>query len=253
MTPPGATHNFELYDDVLPVLEELPRGGLRLGLISNTGRDLRGFVAHHGLDVDAGIGSGAHGKSKPHPAIFRAVLERLEVEPADAAMVGDSIDDDIEGARALGMPAFLLDREGTQPELRAADREARVSSRRCSGYELWLLGPLEERLDDVDRRREDDRRRWRAADLEQRLQVAQLQRHRVLLDHDRGVLQPLGGLELAIGIDHFGTPFAFRLGLAGHRALHALAGSSTSFTSTSVTLMPHGSVCSSMMVCKIVC
>ena len=44
------------------------------------------------------------------------MLERLGVEPEDAAMVGDSIDDDVEGARALGMRAFLLDREGRHPE-----------------------------------------------------------------------------------------------------------------------------------------
>ena len=63
---------------------------------------------------------------------------------------------------------------------------------------------------------------WRRAELEQRLQVAQLQRDRVLLDHERRVLQPLGGLELALGVDHLRAPLALGLGLAGHRALHAL-------------------------------
>ena len=108
-------HNFDLYDDVLPVLSDLRRRGLELGLVSNTGRDLPRFVAHHGLDVDAVVASGAHGKTKPHPTIFRAVLDKLGVEPERAAMVGDSIDDDVEGARALGMTAFLLDREGRHP------------------------------------------------------------------------------------------------------------------------------------------
>ena len=109
--------NFELYDDVLPTLAELRSHGLVLGLVSNTGRDLPAFIEHHGLDVDAAISSGAHGKAKPHPTIFRAVLTQLELEPSDAAMVGDSPDDDVEGARALGMRAFLLDREGRFPEL----------------------------------------------------------------------------------------------------------------------------------------
>ena len=31
-------------------------------------------------------------------------------------MVGDSYEDDIEGARALGMKAFLLDRDGRRPD-----------------------------------------------------------------------------------------------------------------------------------------
>jgi putative hydrolase of the HAD superfamily len=110
------SENFELYDDVLPALEELRRYGLKLGLVSNTGRDLSAFVTHHRLDVDAALGSRAHGWTKPHPTIFRAVLEELAVEPVDAAMVGDSIEDDIEGARALGMRAILLDREGRFPE-----------------------------------------------------------------------------------------------------------------------------------------
>ena len=108
--------NFDLFEDTLPVLEELRAYGLRLGLVSNTGRDLDEFVRHHRLDVDAVIGSRAHGRTKPHATIFRALLEALEVEAEDAAMVGDSLDDDIRGAEALGMRAVLLDRERRHPE-----------------------------------------------------------------------------------------------------------------------------------------
>ena len=35
-------------------------------------------------------------------------------------MVGDSLEDDVEGARALGMLAFLVDRQGRYPQ--AANR-----------------------------------------------------------------------------------------------------------------------------------
>ena len=110
--------HFELFDDALPVLGELRAQGLKLGLVSNTGRNLDEFVSHHRLEVDAALGSGAFGRTKPHPTIFRAVLERLEVEPSGAAMVGDSPEDDVEGARAAGIErAFLLDREDRYPEL----------------------------------------------------------------------------------------------------------------------------------------
>ena len=110
--------HFELYEDALPALEEVRRHGLKIGFVSNTGRNLDEFVAHHRLHVDAALASGAFGRTKPHPTIFRAVLERLEVEPADAAMVGDSIEDDVEGARSTGIPrVFLLDREGRHPEV----------------------------------------------------------------------------------------------------------------------------------------
>jgi len=109
-------HNFELYEDVLPVLEELRRHGLKIGLVSNTARDLEAFVLHHRLDVDTALASRAHGWTKPHRSIFEAALARLEVEPAETAMVGDSPRDDIEGARALGIQAFLLDRDGRYAE-----------------------------------------------------------------------------------------------------------------------------------------
>jgi len=106
--------NFELYDDVPDTLATLRSAGLRIGLVSNSARDVREFAHHHGLDVDAGISSFHHGHTKPHASIFRAVLDLLAVEPAEAAMVGDTIADDIEGAVALGMRAILLDREGTR-------------------------------------------------------------------------------------------------------------------------------------------
>jgi putative hydrolase of the HAD superfamily len=113
-------HNFDIYDDVPPVLTELRRRGLKLGLVSNTGRDVQEFLAHHNLRFDAALSSRAHGKVKPHPTIFQAVLGQLGVEAPRAAMVGDSTEDDLEGARALGMTAFLVDREGVYPE--AEDR-----------------------------------------------------------------------------------------------------------------------------------
>jgi putative hydrolase of the HAD superfamily len=103
--------NFELYEDAAPVLRELRRRGLKVGLVSNSSRNMERFVDTFSLDVDAAIASGAHGKVKPDPSIFLAVLERLRVPPEDAAMVGDSPLDDVEGARRLGMRAFLLDRE----------------------------------------------------------------------------------------------------------------------------------------------
>ena len=109
--------NFELFEDTLPVLTELRAHGLKIGLVSNTGRDLVAFVAHHALDVDVALGSATHGKTKPHPTIFQAALDELGVSAEEAAMVGDSPEDDVEGARALGMRAFLVDRDNRFPDL----------------------------------------------------------------------------------------------------------------------------------------
>jgi putative hydrolase of the HAD superfamily len=110
------SENFDLYDDVFPVLAELRAHGLKLGLVSNGGREISHFVAHHGLDVDCAVASRAHGWIKPHESIFLAALELLAVAPADAAMVGDSVEDDVAGAAALGMRAILIDREGRLAE-----------------------------------------------------------------------------------------------------------------------------------------
>jgi len=108
--------HFELYEDALPVLAVLRARGIRLGLVSNTSRDLGAFVRHFGLEVDAWIASGSYGKVKPSPLIFAAALELVGVEAGDAVMVGDSVEDDVEGARAAGMRAVLVDRAGRHPD-----------------------------------------------------------------------------------------------------------------------------------------
>jgi putative hydrolase of the HAD superfamily len=112
--------NFSLYEDALPVLAELRRHRLKIGLISNGQRDLEEFAEHHVLEVDAVVGSKSHGRIKPHASIFIAALEALDIAAAETVMVGDSFEDDIEGARALGIRAILLDRDRLRPE--AEDR-----------------------------------------------------------------------------------------------------------------------------------
>jgi HAD superfamily hydrolase (TIGR01549 family) len=123
----AVSENFELYEDALPVLDELRAQRLKLALVSNGIRDLTEFVAHHGIDVDAIVDSRSHGRVKPHPTIFQAALEGLGVEPRDGVMVGDSLEDDVEGARALGMRAILIDREDRYPD---------VEERLCDLYGL---------------------------------------------------------------------------------------------------------------------
>jgi putative hydrolase of the HAD superfamily len=127
--------NFELYDDVLPTLAHLRERGLKLALVSNTARDLDLFVVHHALDVDAAVSSRAHGKVKPHESIFRAALERLGIGADESAMVGDSPEDDIDGARALGIRPFLLDRDGRFP-----DADGRLTDLRELPAALGLAG-----------------------------------------------------------------------------------------------------------------
>ena len=80
------------------------------------------------------------GGVRPHEAapvdLPRFALERLGTEPEAAAMVGDSYADDIEGARSLGMQAFLLDRDGRFPRSRVGWRPARSCPSRSGSCDL---------------------------------------------------------------------------------------------------------------------
>ena len=108
----AACQHFELYDDVAEVLRTLVAKGLRIGLVSNSHRSLASFESHFELDglIAASVSSSEHGLMKPHPSIFRAVLDLMDVAAADAMMVGDSVRHDVEGALRVGMRAALLHR-----------------------------------------------------------------------------------------------------------------------------------------------
>jgi len=113
----AANHHFEIYDDVAPVLGDLAAKGLVLGVISNSHRSLDAFREHFRLDhlISVTVSSAEHGYMKPHRSIFDVALERAGVTAAEAAMVGDSLKADIEGAVAAGLRGILLRRSGDVP------------------------------------------------------------------------------------------------------------------------------------------
>jgi putative hydrolase of the HAD superfamily len=103
---PGACR---LFPDVLKTLSSMRASGLKIGLITNgsfrmQSRKLESVAL--GSAFDTVLISDAEGISKPDVRIFLRALERLEVEPAAAAFVGDSPEVDIAGARAAGMRAI---------------------------------------------------------------------------------------------------------------------------------------------------
>jgi HAD superfamily hydrolase (TIGR01549 family) len=124
----AACQHFEMYDDVPDVLRQLAASGLRVGLISNTHRCLASFQSHFELQglISATVSSSDHGLMKPHPSIFAAALQLLDVPPADAMMVGDSLTHDVEGALAVGMQAVLLNRGDAAAPKVAGDHGVRV-------------------------------------------------------------------------------------------------------------------------------
>ena len=108
-------HHFALYDDVPDALRELRERGVRLGLISNSHRCLASFQSHFELEglIAVTVSSSEHGFMKPHPSIFRAALELMQVPATEAVMVGDSFAHDIIGARQAGMRGVLLSRSAS--------------------------------------------------------------------------------------------------------------------------------------------
>jgi putative hydrolase of the HAD superfamily len=108
----AACQHFLLYDDVPRGLRVLAEKNIRIGLISNSHRCLESFQSHFELEglIDVAISSSQHGYMKPHPSIFEAALKLAGVQPAEAVMVGDSLAQDIEGARRVGMKAVLVRR-----------------------------------------------------------------------------------------------------------------------------------------------
>jgi putative hydrolase of the HAD superfamily len=108
---------FTPFPDAAPALERLRAMGLRLVVVSNWDCSLSQWLAPAGLLdlVDGVVSSGAVGAAKPDAAIFLRGLELAGVGAERAVHVGDSLRNDVEGARGLGIRAILLDRARRAP------------------------------------------------------------------------------------------------------------------------------------------
>lgn len=98
----------QLFPDTVTTLVALRGLGYRIGLLSNTwwaAEWHNADLAAHGCSalIDALVYTSDLPHSKPHPSVFREVAGRLDIEPADAVMVGDRMIDDISGAQSVGM------------------------------------------------------------------------------------------------------------------------------------------------------
>jgi putative hydrolase of the HAD superfamily len=105
---------FRAFPDAAPALAGLRQRGLRLVCVSNWDCALPEVLERSGLasHVDGTVTSALAGARKPDPAIFAPALELAGCEPAEALHVGDTAEEDLEGARAAGIRALLIDREG---------------------------------------------------------------------------------------------------------------------------------------------
>jgi putative hydrolase of the HAD superfamily len=102
----------------VPVLAELRRRGLLLGVVSNGCGNVQTLCDEFGFSpfLDCVIDSHWAGIAKPDPAIFRLALDRLGVSAASTLMVGDSYDRDIVPAHRIGLhTAWLAGDAGALP------------------------------------------------------------------------------------------------------------------------------------------
>jgi putative hydrolase of the HAD superfamily len=109
-----AAIRFQPYPDAAPALEALRARGLRTICVSNWDYALPDVLQRCGLAglLDGVVTSAEAGASKPDPAIFERALSLAGCSAAEAIHVGDSLEEDVGGARAAGLEALLLARDG---------------------------------------------------------------------------------------------------------------------------------------------
>jgi putative hydrolase of the HAD superfamily len=113
-----AALEFMPYPDVRPALNDLRDAGHRLLIVSNWDCSLPDWLGPPGLMklVDGVVTSADVGAAKPDPRVFRRALALAGVGADGAVHVGDSLDNDLEGARAAGIRAVLVLRHGQAPD-----------------------------------------------------------------------------------------------------------------------------------------
>ena len=105
----ASKHDQELNPGIEGVIRKLKQKYV-LALAGNQPSGVKKLLRHYRLldyftSTDV---SGDIGKAKPDPEFFMHILNKLEVMPGEAMMVGDRLDNDIIPAKKLGMKTVLL-------------------------------------------------------------------------------------------------------------------------------------------------
>jgi putative hydrolase of the HAD superfamily len=118
-----ASLSFSAFADAGPTLTELHALGLRLVVVSNWDVSLGEVLGRVGLSqwLDGVVTSAAVGVSKPDPGIFERGLRAAGADAREAVHVGDSLLEDVDGARAAGIEPVLLSR--AEVDARPQERE----------------------------------------------------------------------------------------------------------------------------------
>ncbi len=108
-----ASLRFTAFADARPALEAARSRGQRLVVASNWDVSLHGVLRALELEplLDGILTSAEAGARKPAPAMFEQALALAGARPDEAVHVGDSLDEDVAGARAAGIEPVLVRRE----------------------------------------------------------------------------------------------------------------------------------------------
>lgn len=100
-----------IFDNSIPLLEELKRRGYIIGVITNG----PAYLQNHKMDTsglrpycDLVLVSGDVGVHKPDPELFRIAADKLGLAPSECVYVGDHPINDIKGALDSGMSAIRM-------------------------------------------------------------------------------------------------------------------------------------------------
>ena len=109
-----ASLSFRAFADAPCALAAARARGERVIVVSNWDVSLGGVLQRIGLatDIDGVVTSAEVGERKPSPAVFEAALALAGTAAERAIHVGDSVVEDVRGARAAGLEAVLLRRDG---------------------------------------------------------------------------------------------------------------------------------------------
>ncbi len=100
--------------DVEPALHALRAAGVRTGVLSNFSYVLPVLLDELSLAkrLDPIVFSAAVGSEKPDPRIFQVAATAVGASPSRCVLIGDDLTNDVEGARAVGMPVVWIARDG---------------------------------------------------------------------------------------------------------------------------------------------
>ena len=131
----GASHSFmaflsrrDPFPETVAAIKKV-QDGWRTALLSNADDEyLMPNLGLLGLEFEAVLSSEEARSYKPHPQLFRQMLDRLDISPGQAVYVGDRQYEDVKGARSVGINPVWINRTGEPIDPRLPEPACQITS-----------------------------------------------------------------------------------------------------------------------------